>query len=100
MSKNQSGKNTVKGGQGIPPNSQKKKQANLQENRTPQETTKKKAERVLVKINPTLDYGALKSLENSTVGSFLELVNKVILVDGKPFIARFITKQIFRADLH
>ena len=36
--------------------------------------------------NATLNYEALKSLENSTVRSVLELVNKVILIDGKPFI--------------
>ena len=33
----------------------------------------------------TLNHKALKDLESSTVGSLLELVNKVILIDGKPY---------------
>ena len=44
-----------------------------------------KNNRVRVEFEPTLDYGALKNLENTTVSSFLDLVKKVILVDGMPF---------------
>ncbi|MCL2577262.1 MAG: hypothetical protein FWE27_04340 [Defluviitaleaceae bacterium] len=33
----------------------------------------------------SLNYEALKNLQNSTVRSVFELVNKVILIDGKPF---------------
>jgi len=41
--------------------------------------------RVRPRFSTTLNYVALRGLENTTVGSFLELVGKVILIDGKPF---------------
>lgn len=42
-------------------------------------------QRIRLKFDVEIDYDALKSLEKKTMGSFLELVNKVILVDKKPF---------------
>ena len=33
----------------------------------------------------TVDYEALKNLEGNILGNFLELVHKVILIDGKPY---------------
>ena len=48
-------------------------------------TEKQKQKRVKLEYKATLDYGVLKNLEDSTVASFLELVNKVILIDDKPF---------------
>lgn len=48
--------------------------------------SKKSNERVTVEYDTvSVDYGILKNLENTTVGSFLELVKKVILIDGTPF---------------
>ena len=44
-----------------------------------------KKSRVYLDYKATLDYGALKNLESTTVGSFLELVNKIVLIDDKPF---------------
>ena len=44
-----------------------------------------KKNRTRVKFNATLNFEALKSLENTIVGSFIELAHKVILIDGKPY---------------
>jgi len=52
------------------------------------ESSKKTApekKRARVKFSTALNYEALKNLENTTVGSFLELANKVILINGKSF---------------
>jgi len=59
-----------------------KPKATTQTNNTPTDTEKRgKVEYE----NASLNYEALKNLENSTVRSVLELVNKVILIDGIPF---------------
>ena len=41
--------------------------------------------RIRPRYHATLNYKELKELENTTVGSFLELAEKVILIDKIPF---------------
>ena len=44
-----------------------------------------KKARPRIKYNVTINYTALKKLDKTVANSFLDVVRKVILIDGKPF---------------